>query len=79
MRELSRFLRAYLTHVALYGGSPLILAFLLGADEAIRRWAQANTLLAILLLLSRAQLAIAKARLGRAEEHAASLGLLDEA
>jgi len=39
----------------------------------------AMTLLAILLLLSRAQLAIAKARLGRAEEHAASLGLLDEA
>lgn len=39
----------------------------------------AMTLLAILLLLSRASLAIAKARLARAEEQAASLGLLDEA
>lgn len=39
----------------------------------------AMTLLAILLLLNRASLAIAKARLARAEEHAAGLGLLDEA
>ena len=39
----------------------------------------AMTLLAILLLLSRARLAIASARLARAEEHAGSLGLLDDA
>ncbi|HEU5076486.1 MAG TPA: cytochrome c biogenesis protein CcsA [Polyangiaceae bacterium] len=39
----------------------------------------AMTLLAILLLLSRASLAIAKARFSRAEERAAGLGLLDEA
>jgi heme exporter protein C len=39
----------------------------------------AMTLLAVLLLVSRARLAIAKARIARAEEHAAGLGLLDEA
>lgn len=39
----------------------------------------AMTLLAVLLLLSRAKLAMARARVARAEEHAASLGLLDEA
>ena len=39
----------------------------------------AMTLLALLLLFNRAQLAMARARLARAEEHAASLGLLDDA
>lgn len=39
----------------------------------------AMTLLAVLLLLSRARLAMTRARVARAEEHAASLGLLDEA
>jgi heme exporter protein C len=39
----------------------------------------AMTLLAVLLLFSRTRLAIAQARVTRAEEHAASLGLLDDA
>lgn len=39
----------------------------------------AMTLLALLLLVSRARLAVAKARIARAEEHAAGLGLLDDA
>jgi heme exporter protein C len=38
----------------------------------------AMTLLAMLLLLMRARLAIARARVARAEEHSATLGLLDD-
>ncbi len=39
----------------------------------------AMTLLAVLLLLTRARLAVVRARLARAEEQAAGLGLMDEA